>query len=177
MVKTPQTETQSVLDHGNSVWSFTQRILSQDFEGMRIPEWFIENFDDIAGNLHDLSIIEDYNILHDCGKPYCIEYDADGRKHFPNHAEVSKNTYLALPDANLTVGNLIGWDMVLHTATADEIKEIGLCKADAYTLLITAFAEIHSNASMFGGIESVSFKSKWKKLDRRGKMFVKGGVL
>lgn len=143
---------------------------------MRIPEWLVENHDEIVGNLHELNIIEDYNILHDCGKPYCLEVDSEGRRHFPNHAEVSKATYLSLPDANPIVGNLIGWDMVLHTATADEITVMNLSKKDAFTLLVTAFAEIHSNATMFGGIESVSFKSKWKKLDRRGKLLLRGGL-
>jgi hypothetical protein len=176
MSKCQQTPTQTVLEHGESVWRFTQRIMKCDFEGMRIPGWFDGNTGEILNNLHEESIIKEYNILHDCGKPYCLEVDDDGKRHFPNHAEVSRQTYLSLPVANMHVANLIGWDMVLHTATADEIKEIGLTKKDAYTLLITAFAEIHSNAEMFGGIESISFKSKWKKLDRRGKMLLKGGL-
>jgi hypothetical protein len=41
------------------------------------------------------------------------------------------------------------------------------------TLLVAALAEIHSNAQLFGGIESVSFKSKWKNWDRRGKQIMK----
>ena len=176
MAKCPQTETQSVLDHGESVWVFTQRILNKDFDGMRIPDWLTNNFDEIVSNLHDMKVIEDYNILHDCGKPFCLTIDEEGKSHFPNHAEVSKETYLKLPDANPIVGNLIGWDMVLHTATAEEIAAMNLSKADSYTLLITALAEIHSNANMFGGIENVSFKQKWKKLDRRGNMILKGGV-
>ena len=174
MANTPQTETQSVLDHGESVWRFTQRILSRDFDGMRIPQSLIDNFDEVTSNLHSYEIIQDYNILHDCGKPYCIEYDEDGRKHFPNHAHVSKETYLNLNESKREVADLIGWDMLLHSGTADEIKEVGLSKYDAHTLLITSLSEIHSNASMFGGIESISFKSKWKKLDRRSKMILRG---
>ncbi len=170
-----QTANLSVLDHGNSVWSFTQRLLNKDTEGFRIPNWLSENYDHILANLHDHSLIEEYNILHDCGKPYCLVVDEDGKRHFPNHAEVSKQTYLQLPDANPIVANLIGWDMVLHTATAEEIQAMNLSKQDAFTLLITALAEVHSNASMFGGIESQSFKQKWKKLERRGNMLLKGG--
>jgi len=174
----PQTETQSVLDHGNSVWSYTQKILNKDLEEFRIPNWLMENYDEIIANVYHPSIIKEYNIFHDCGKPYCLTVDDDGKRHFPNHAEVSKQTYKSLPVGNVVnatiVADLIGWDMVLHTATAEEIQAMNLTKSDLYTLLITALAEIHSNANMFGGIESVSFKSKWKKLDRRGNMILKG---
>lgn len=176
MANCHQTPTQSVLQHGESVWRFTQRILAKDFDGMRIPDWFVENFDHITSNLHPLAVVEEYNVLHDCGKPYCLVVDEDGKRHFPNHAQVSKETYLSLEDSSPTVGDLIGLDMVLHTATSEELDAMCLPKSDAFTLLVTAFAEIHSNAAMFGGIESTSFKSKWKKLDRRGKQLLKGGV-
>lgn len=180
MAKCEQTTGWSVLDHGESVWSYTQKLLNKDFAGFRVPNWLTENYDEILANLHDVEIIKEYNIYHDCGKPYCLTVDEDGKRHFPNHAEVSKNTYMALPvghiPSHLTVANLIGWDMVLHTATAEEIQALNLNKKDLNTLLITALAEIHSNASMFGGIESISFKQKWKKLDRRGNMIQKGGI-
>jgi hypothetical protein len=44
---------------------------------------------------------------------------------------------------------------------------------DAITLLIAALAEVHSNASLFGGIESTSFKIKWKTIDKRGRQICK----
>ena len=40
-------------------------------------------------------------------------------------------------------------------------------------LLFAALSEIHSNASMFGGIESTSFKMKWKQLNKRGNAIIK----
>ena len=150
--------------------------MSKDWDEFKIPKWLEENYHEINSNLHELEIIEEYNVLHDCGKPYCLEEGEDGRRHFPNHAEVSKDTYMGITGANPITGSLIGWDMVLHSYTADNIKAIGLSKKDAYTLMITALAEIHSNAAMFGGMESVSFKSKWKTLDRRGKMLLKEGL-
>jgi hypothetical protein len=178
MAACPQTTTQSVLDHGYSVWSYTQKILNKDVDDFKIPDWLQDNYDEIIANVHHHSIIEEYNVLHDCGKPYCLTIDEEGKRHFPNHAEVSKQTYKSLPVGNVVnadiVANLIGWDMVLHTATADEIQAMNFSKQDIYTLLVTALAEIHSNANMFGGLDSVSFKSKWKKLDRRGNMIVKG---
>jgi hypothetical protein len=175
MSKCIQTGTQSVLEHGESVWRYTQKILDREWNELRIPNWLSENYNEIVSNLHDRRLIQEYNVLHDCGKPYCLEIDEEGKRHFPNHAEVSKQTYLNLPGANKIVADLIGWDMVFHTATAEEIKSLNFSKRDSYTLLITALAELHSNAEMFGGIESVSFKSKWKKIDRRGNMILKGG--
>lgn len=169
MTATIQSKQQTVLDHGLSVWKYTQKILNKDLEKIKTPKWLEDNYDEIIDNLHDLDTVKLYNIFHDCGKPYCLQIDEDGRRHFPDHANVSKNTWLTV-SSNQDAANLIGWDMVFHTETAEQIKGRKLSKKDLYTLLITALAEIHSNAEMFGGIDSVSFKSKWKKLDRRGKM-------
>jgi hypothetical protein len=167
-----QMEGLSVLQHGQSVWDYTQKILNKDLTGFRVPEWLTVNFDEILKNIHSRETIELYTVYHDCGKPYCIEFDSDGRKHFPDHAAVSKLTWEKY-SSDTAVANLIGWDMVLHTSTADEIEKIKFNITDASTLLIVALAEIHSNAAMFGGIDSISFKSKWKKLNRRGNMLMR----
>jgi hypothetical protein len=160
-----QTKGQSLYDHGISVYEYFKKLISNETEGMKIPEWFNNNFP-----LHDEQTIKDYLVYHDCGKFLCK--DENGR--FPNHAEVSKKLYLEVT-GNETVANLIGWDMALHTASAIEIEE--LCKIwttkDALTLVVAALAEIHSNASFFGGFESISFKSKWKQIDRRGKQILR----
>jgi len=59
-------------------------------------------------------------------------------------------------------------DMDIHL-----LKDVGVNdfaqKEEAATLLLTGLAEIHSNAEMFGGIESTSFKIKWKQINKRGK--------
>ena len=114
-------------------------------------------------------------MYHDCGKPYCRSVDTEGKTHFVNHAAVSRETYLTKVSDNVVIANLIGWDMVLHTCTGEELHkymtEVWTPK-DAFTLLITAFAEIHANASMFGGIESLSFKIKYKHLCKQGKRMV-----
>jgi HD superfamily phosphodiesterase len=172
MDATEQTKGQSVLDHGLSVWKYTQNILNKNLENYRVPLWLIKYYDDILANVYDHEIIKLYNIFHDCGKPYCLRVDEDGSRHFPDHANVSKQTWLKYND-NSTIANLIGLDMLLHSATAEEINQTHLTRKDKFTLLITALAELHSNANMFGGLDSVSFKSKWKKLDRRGNMFIK----
>ena len=41
------------------------------------------------------------------------------------------------------------------------------------SLLLAGLAEIHSNAEMFGGLDSVSFKIKWKQINKRGKAICK----
>lgn len=180
MLKTEQTKGQTVFQHGQSVWEYVQDLLNYMKGGVaqkswRIPAW-LENYkDDILANIHDEWTFSNYARFHDCGKPYCKTVDDDGQAHFPDHAETSSYVWMKL-DGNETVGNLIRWDMVLHTSSADDIKRYIEQKwniKDAITLLVAALAELHSNASMFGGIESVSFKSKWKKLDRRGKQLCK----
>ena len=179
MSVTPQTDTQSVLDHGISVHEYFLDLIdylknNNSKFTWKIPNWLLENKDFILDNLHSDDIIKYYQILHDFGKHYCITIDYEGKRHFPNHAEVSFDTYSKLFD-NKIVANLIKNDMVLHTIKSDEVQKF-IDENDTktvLTLLITALCEIHSNAEMFGGIESTSFKIKWKKLDKRGNQILK----
>lgn len=172
MKETMQTENQNVLEHGQSVWKFTKKIICGDFEGMKIPDWFKENHRDIVNNLHNINDVRVDNIYHDCGKPFCLEIDEDGKRHYPNHAQVSKETWEKISD-NTIVSELISLDMMIHTETAEEIENRNLSKKTAFTLLVTALAELHSNCQMFGGIDSLSFKIKWKKWDKRGKLLMR----
>lgn len=104
-----------------------------------------------------------YQVYHDCGKPYCIEFDEQGRRHFPNHAELSYETFNKHFDDKRTA-DLIRHDMLCHTARGEELEAL-LELPDAPTLLLTAWAELHANASaLFGGYDSDSFKIKRKKL-------------
>lgn len=43
---------------------------------------------------------------------------------------------------------------------------------DALTLLVVGLCEVHSNATLFGGIESVSFKIKLKQIKKRGNKII-----
>ncbi|CAE7860179.1 unnamed protein product [Symbiodinium microadriaticum] len=174
---------QSVYQHGQSVrnhfFELTHALKHNDEETLRkwrIPKWLLEYKDRILDGLHERGKIELYTLYHDCGKPYCRYVDKKtGSVHFPNHADVSRHIWMCV-GGNELVGNLIADDMVIHTATAEEIDaklDEDWFPADALTLLVAALSEIHSNAKMFGGIESTSFKSKWKKVDRRGKQITK----
>jgi hypothetical protein len=139
---------------------------------MRLPQWWTDYREQILGSIHDYKIIKHYNLWHDIGKPFCRTVDAEGKQHFPNHAEVSKEVWLKLGGSPV-IGDLIGLDMVMHTESKEQIEARNLDAKAAFTLLLTALAEIHSNAQMFGGIESTSFKIKWKKLDKIGKFLTK----
>lgn len=173
----PQTETQSVLDHGLSVRNYALELYDYIyFDGKltkqwRIPEWLEHYREEFQTQLLDRLTIEHYTVFHDCGKPFCLEYDKDGRKHFPNHAKISERTYREV-FSNNQVASLIGMDMDIHLLKSDGLKEFAKRK-EALTLLLVGLAEIHSNAEMFGGIDSTSFKIKWKQIDKRGKQILK----
>ena len=165
----------SVLDHGKSVWCFYKDLISHlrdktqlEYE-WRLPEWV---YDPILLNCpYDELTIKDYLIFHDCGKPYCRTVDDEGRHHFPDHAQVSKKTWLSV-DGNSKVAQLIGMDMDIHLLKGDEVCAFAK-REEATSLLLSGLSEIHSNASMFGGIESTSFKIKRKQINRRGKAILK----
>lgn len=181
MLRCQQTQGQSVYQHGQSVCTYFFDIVDH-IKGLhkldghwKIPDWVSDYGESLVENLHDENTIRQYTLYHDCGKPYCRVVDGAGAVHFPDHVEVSKHIWECV-GGDKVVGNLIGEDMAIHTGTADEIshkiqKEWSV--KDASTLLIAALAEIHSNARMFGGVDSVSFKIKWKNLDRRGKQICK----
>ena len=64
--------------------------------------------------------------------------------------------------------------MDVHLMKAADVesfcKEQGVRKT--ISLLITALCEVHANAEMFGGIESVNFKIKTKQINKRGKSII-----
>lgn len=192
MLTCEQTQGQSVYEHGLSVKEHTFQILDflrgrggDTLEGWKIPKWLEDCKSSIAYSIWDDEIISLYTLYHDCGKPYCRFVDADGKAHFPDHADVSKEVFAhvakELGGDNIDwVPNLISWDMILHTETQEQIKkrlfdEIDV--EDIFTLLIVGLAELHSNAKLFGGIDSTSFKMKWKKLDKRGRWLCKEYLL
>lgn len=109
-----------------------------------------------------------YHEFHDCGKPACLIIDAEGKRHYPNHAEWSKQQYVEIFVSNGTVPELIGMDMDFHTKSGEDL--IDLWKSPlAPTLYFTAWAEIIANSSMFGGQDSTSFKIKKKRLIKAAK--------
>lgn len=176
MKSCPQTETQSVLDHGISVKNYLFDIINHlrhdtplKYEWV-LPTWVLENKDLILSNLPDDETLRLYTTYHDCGKPFCLEIDENGRRHFPNHAEVSYNIFNQVFD-NPIAAELIRHDMDIHLLKSNGVEEFSK-NPYALTLLLTGLAEIHSNATMFGGITSTSFKIKLKCITQRGKQII-----
>lgn len=167
----PQTDTQSVYQHGISVKEHTFALIQmlqsgETQNGWILPNWFFQYRQQILARLLPLDIIEEYTIYHDCSKPYCIQYDNMGKKHFPNHAELSYQKWLEV-GGNEDAALLMKMDMDIHSLK-DKDVEIFCKKSQAITLLLVGLAEIHSNAVMFGGLDSISFKIKYKQISRRG---------
>jgi hypothetical protein len=177
MSQCEQTQGQSVLDHGKSVESYLFDLINHLRDGKsltyewRIPDWVYEHKDLLLSSLPDDETLSLYTKYHDCGKLFCVEVDENGRKHFPNHAEVSYKTFTRFFENN-TAAELIRCDMDIHTLKSEGVEEF--CKnPHCLTLLLSGLAEIHSNSRMFGGMDSTSFKIKWKAINQRGKQITK----
>ena len=136
-------------------------------EGWRLPEWVTKHAGLLCARQVPFAVAQRYQVFHDCGKPYCIEFDQAGRRHFPRHAAVSAGIWRALGGAEME-SDLIAQDMDAHQLAAAGLDEFAE-RPTAATLLLTGLAEVHANAEMFGGQEGVGFRSKWKHLDRRGR--------
>lgn len=178
-----QTAGQDVLEHGWSVWCHLSELLAHlggthvlDPARWRVPTWLEERRDALRARLPSRWALERYSVLHDCGKPDCLVVDEDGRRHFPGHAEASAATYgrlaadstMAHCGESARIAGLIGADMDVHLLSGDAVASFAQ-REDAAGLLLSALAEVHSNAALFGGIDSPSFKAKWKHVDRRGR--------
>lgn len=174
-----QTRTQSVLEHGYSVADYCSDLLDHLCVGeplgfdWRLPDWLKEPDSRklILDRLLPDHMMVTYQIYHDCGKPYCRTVDEDGRQHFPGHAALSAQVWRGL-GGDEQVARLIERDMDIHLLKAEGLEDFA-AQPEAASLLLTGLAEVHSNAAMFGGIESASFKAKWKQIDRRGRALVK----
>lgn len=171
-----QNEHQTIYDHGRSVQSHFSHLydyIIDDYEphkdilkGFKLPNWFIQYKDRFAEKIAPTWIWNDYTLFHDCGKPRCLTIDENGKRHFPNHSKVSADIWRSIGGEEETA-RLIEMDMDIHLLKTEGINEFA-SRPEAITLLIAGFAEIHSNASMFGGIDSTSFKIKWKHIDKKG---------
>jgi hypothetical protein len=176
MSQCEQTKGQSVLEHGQSVKRYLFDLInhlrsntSLQYE-WKLPDWVLENKDLLLLSLPDDETLELYTVFHDCGKPFCLEIDSEGKRHFPNHVEVSYNYFNQVFNSSVSA-ELILHDMDVHLLKSDGV--IQFCRNPyALTLLLTGLSELHSNAQMFGSIQSTSFKIKWKSINQRGKQII-----
>lgn len=174
MLECEQTSGMNMVQHGASVYEFFKDLREHAQHGKeltlpwKLPEWATSQ--KLWNHLLDLSVVEEYQLFHDCGKPFCKTVDEQGKQHFPDHAAVSERIWREI-GGNEQAARLIGMDMDIHLLKDDGVADFA-SRAEAATLLLTGLAEIHSNARMFGGIESTSFKIKWKHIDKRGKKII-----
>lgn len=170
-----QTPTQTVYQHGVSVKDHLLEIIeflhgTSKLEGWKIPSW-LNSENELLNKLLPCDVLETYTVYHDCGKPFCRIVDENGKQHFPNHASVSERIWLEHGGSS-EVGRLIRMDMDIHTIKAIHVPEFA-SRPEAISLLLSGLAEVHSNAKMFGGIESTSFKIKFGQIEKRGLAIVK----
>jgi len=171
MTRCEQAPGLSVLRHGQLVRRRYEDLVGHLRDGKplamdwKLPDWCADPL--AVEGLPDDGTMAWYQVFHDCGKPAVLTYDEEGKRHFPGHADASRDAWLRAGGSQ-EVADLIAMDMDAHLLKHEGVPEFA-ARAQARALLLTALAEIHANAEMFGGRESISFKSKWKNLDRRGK--------
>lgn len=177
MMNTEQMTSLSVFEHGVSVNKKFIELYDYLYNGKelisewKLPNWVEDNKELIKEKLLPLDIINEYQIYHDCGKPYCLETDDNGKNHFKDHANKSYEIWTEI-GGNKQVGELIKMDMDIHLLKDTGVEEFS-AKTESITLLITGLCEVHANADMFGGIESTSFKIKMKQISKRGNAILK----
>jgi len=169
-----QTPTQNVLQHGIAVARHFKDLQNHYYNksllkyNWRLPDWVYDPR--LWRDIFDYQTIIRYQIYHDCGKPYCLQIDKEGKQHFPNHATISANIWLELKQPELEA-DLMRMDMDIHTIRSKDVDEF-IKREEAPTLLVTGLCELHANAALFGGLESTSFKIKWKRINQYGKKIV-----
>lgn len=169
---------QSVLEHGQSVKDHLFDIIEflrnpeahSKFQ-WKYPSWVLKHANSILCNLIDEFSLGKYAVMHDCGKPFCITKDENGRAHYPNHAQKSYEVFKSIYPGERIIGELIKRDMDFHTMSMEAVEDYQIEGEEdrkiTCSLLLSSLAELHSNAEMFGGLDSDSFKIKFKALDKR----------
>ena len=174
MKQCQQTNTQSVYEHGISLCNHIFELINYLETSIidinwKLPFWMIEYQKQILSALLSKDIIKEYTTFHDCGKGYCLIVDSAGKRHFPNHAEKSYETWLSV-GGNPQAAKLMKMDMMIHTMKADDIDEF-ITHPEAITLLLASLSEIHANNKANNGdLNSVNFKIKWKHINKFGKI-------
>lgn len=163
-----QSKGQTILQHGEAVAARYKDLIGERKMEWRLPDWF--DLDYLLPLCPDAETMEQYHIYHDCGKPFCVTMDEDGRQHFPDHARISASVW-RVHGGDEKIAELIERDMDMHTIKPADAA--GYDRMDlAPALLLTALSELHANAEMFGGVESTSFKIKFKALSKVGRNII-----
>lgn len=170
MSKCQQAEKLNTLQHGTAVYREYVKLINELDKGVgdKTP---LEIYSHHSGLLPDSLDLKYYLILHDCGKYLCQTIDADGKRHFPDHAKISAEQYLTIFPWDKITAELIAKDMDFHLARGEQLETIWTDPL-APILYLSAWASINANAEMFGGKESDSYKIKRSRLIQAGKKFL-----
>lgn len=171
MDETPHGTKGSVLDHGMDCWHKYHRLVNQLEKNVGDPAWPVWlalHGRALLARQAPRAVMRDYLVFHDCGKAATLEYDEQGRVHFPDHAAKSAAMWRA---AGLSEDQavLMELDMALHTLPVAAMPELASHPL-APSLLLATYAQLQSNAtSVFGGFDSDGYKIKLKAFNRRAK--------
>ncbi len=166
MMGCKQHKDQTILQHGEAVLERYLDLIGDGRLHWELPDWWYIYGHRLINDQPPAEVMSTYLIYHDCGKPRCRTVDADGRQHFPNHENVSADLWLSI-GGSPQVAELMRHDMDMHRLNATQARDYPNMHLVA-PLLCSALAELHANADMFGGLESTSFKIKFKQLSRAG---------
>lgn len=156
-----------------SVFRNALKLITNNTNSFRLPLWYLKYNNQLLTNIYDFKTIKHYTIWHDISKPFIKQIDESGKVHYPDHANKSAELFRNHIRNDNIIIDLIGLDMLCHTSSFEEICKLKLPTKIICTLLISALAELHSNAELFGGIESDSFKIKFKRLEKLGSKLCK----
>ena len=166
-----QTKGLNMLQHGQMVHDHYNLLIDQLQSKTHECKELQQLWEEFGNRIPKPEILKTYHVYHDCGKPLCLSIDETGRRHFPNHAEMSAQQFAHLfPEDGFTTA-LIRHDMDFHMMRGPELLQLWKSPF-APILYFTAWAEISANAEMFGGRESDSYKIKRSRLIQAAKKFI-----
>ncbi len=172
MMVTRQTDGVNMLEHGQQVYAAWQQFLGG--EQQHHDEWVeldfakkvYESID--KSQLPDVYSIWKYMTMHDCGKPDCLLFDSNGKRHYPNHAQVSASVFAQLFPEEDAAKMLIANDMLFHSGTLEQIQEFMTQHGSSLTkfLWLSAYCALHAN-NKAGMWDSNSLKSRVTKIIKK----------
>lgn len=145
-------------EHGEQVSAWYVRITAQ-------PDAYFGN-DPLLSRWFTAYQPEDlrpYHLNHDIAKPFSQHHDENGKAHYGQDHSLKSSVLYSMLFGEDRFSQMIANDMAFHTARADTIESVWQLP-DAQHLYATAWAELYANATMFGGLNSDSFKIKKKRL-------------
>ena len=162
-----QNEHQTIHEHGLAVARQYQDLIGNRSMEWKLPEWFSRYETQLKAAQPDPELMALYHEFHDISKCFCAVTDAQGKIHFPDHANISADIWRQMGGCEL-IAQLMQRDMDMHILKPSVCVEYDAPHLIA-PLLLTALSELHANCQMFGGFDSTSFKIKFKNLSKLGK--------